>query len=94
MSAPRIWSDRLRTRLGAMTGLLKRSVTLNGHRTSVSLEPEFWDEVKRLADLRALSVNALISEIDHARTAASASEPRNLSSAVRVYVLRNLRKPS
>ena len=54
-----------------MTGLLKRSVTLNGHRTSVSLEPEFWDEVKRLADQRGLSVNALISEIDHTRIAAS-----------------------
>ena len=75
-----------------MTGLLKRSVTLNGHRTSISLEPEFWDEVKRLADRRAISVNALISEIDHARTAVSEPEPRNLSSAVRVHVLRALRE--
>ena len=59
----------------------KRSVLVAGHATSVSLEPEFWDALRRIATRRGLSLNALIAEIDAARGA------RNLSSALRVHAL-------
>jgi predicted DNA-binding ribbon-helix-helix protein len=59
----------------------KRSVLVAGHATSVSLEPEFWDELRRIAAARGLSLSALIAEIDARRG------PRNLSSALRVHVL-------
>lgn len=64
-----------------MSALLKRSVTIAGHRTSVSLEAPFWEALGRLARRRGLSVQALVAEIDAARKAG------NLSSALRVYVL-------
>jgi predicted DNA-binding ribbon-helix-helix protein len=60
----------------------KRSVTIDGHRTSVSLEDAFWQELAAIATARGLSLNALVAEIDHARPA-----PGNLSSALRLYVL-------
>ena len=62
----------------------KHSVVVAGHRTSVSMEDAFWDELRGLADARGLSVNALIAEIDSGREGA-------LSSAVRVFVLNALR---
>ncbi|WP_347830681.1 ribbon-helix-helix domain-containing protein, partial [uncultured Planktomarina sp.] len=45
----------------------KRSLTLNGHRTSVSLEDEFWLEFLRIAQEQGKAINALAVEIDHAR---------------------------
>jgi predicted DNA-binding ribbon-helix-helix protein len=65
----------------------KRSVTIDGHRTSVSLEDAFWMELSAIASERGLSLNALVAEIDHVRAA-----PGNLSSALRLYVLNELRK--
>lgn len=65
----------------------KRSVTIGGHRTSVSLEDAFWVELSAIADERGLSLNALVAEIDRAREA-----PGNLSSTLRLYVLEELRK--
>ena len=65
--------------------LRKRSVTIAGHGTSVSLENAFWDALKELADERGLSMNALITEIDKQRTG-------NLSSAIRVFILENTRR--
>ena len=59
----------------------KRSLTIAGHRTSIALEPEFWDAVEALAVARDLPLAALIREIDENR------EAPNLSSAVRVAVL-------
>ena len=59
----------------------KRSVIVAGHRTSVSLETAFWDELVRLAKTRHVSLNTLIAEIDATRTG-------NLSSALRLFVLR------
>ncbi len=59
----------------------KRSVTLAGHRTSLSLETEFWQALKAVAHAEGLSLNALIERIDQDRAG-------NLSSAVRVYLLR------
>lgn len=67
----------------------KRSVTIDGHRTSVSLEDAFWAELAALAQERGLSLNALIAEIDHARATAGGST--NLSSALRLHVLEVLR---
>jgi len=58
----------------------KRSVTVAGHRTSVTLESPFWDSLREIADARRQSVNALIAEIDQL-------QPENLSSAIRIFVL-------
>lgn len=69
-----------------MSRPVKRSVLVSGHRTSVTLEPEFWEELAAIAARRGLSVNALVSEIDRAR-----QPGENLSSSLRVHVLRTLR---
>jgi predicted DNA-binding ribbon-helix-helix protein len=61
----------------------KRSVTLAGHRTSVSVEDEFWDALKAIAQTQRRALADLLTEID-------AAQPGNLSSAVRLYVLRAL----
>jgi predicted DNA-binding ribbon-helix-helix protein len=66
---------------GPRAGIVKRSLTISGHRTSVSLEDAFWRRLKALAANRALSLSALIAEIDASRGGA------NLSSAIRVFVL-------
>nr|WP_294513861.1 ribbon-helix-helix domain-containing protein [uncultured Rhodopila sp.] len=50
-----------------MSGLVKRSFTLAGHRTSIALEPEFWDALLRIAQRRGLNLSALIAEADAAR---------------------------
>lgn len=57
---------------------------ISGHRTSISLEPEFWEELKRLAKEKNVSVPALVAEIDDARNG-------GLSSALRLYVLNALK---
>ena len=62
----------------------KRSVIVAGHRSSVSLEAEFWEELKQIAAGRAVSINDLITEIDRGRTG-------NLSSAIRLFILAVLR---
>jgi predicted DNA-binding ribbon-helix-helix protein len=61
---------------------LKRSLTIAGHRTSLSLEPEFWSALRHQATQRGTSIAALAAEIDAGRGA------RNLSSAIRVWLLR------
>ncbi|MBF5078663.1 ribbon-helix-helix domain-containing protein [Paracoccus sp. NBH48] len=53
--------------LPAMTPPLKRSVTIDGHRTSVSLEDAFWKALATQAAARDLTRAALIGQIDHAR---------------------------
>lgn len=64
----------------------KHSLTLRGHRTSVSLEPAFWQAFRRIAAARGLSINQLASEIDEAR------EPgEGLASSIRVYCVEALR---
>jgi len=65
---------------------VKRSLTLSGHRTSVSMEAAFWDEFRRLANARGVSINALASELDRART-----PPASLASAIRLFVLGEIR---
>ncbi|HPD83564.1 MAG: ribbon-helix-helix domain-containing protein [Alphaproteobacteria bacterium] len=63
--------------------IVKHSVTIAGHATSVSIENPFWDAFKKLAKQENKSVNQLIAEIDEARSV-------NLSSAIRLYVLESL----
>lgn len=70
----------------------KRSVTIDGHRTSISLEDPFWAELSAIARTRGLSLNALVAEIDRDRVAQDAGNGAgNLSSALRLYVLRELK---
>ena len=66
------------------TAIRRRSVTLQGHRTSVSLEDAFWTRLKAIAAARGLSINGLVAEVDAGRDPAA---PGNLSSALRVLVL-------
>ena len=61
--------------------VVKRSLSISGHRTSVSLEEIFWSELRAIAEQRAQSVASLVAEVDAARGEA------NLSSALRVFVL-------
>jgi|APCry1669189241_1035207.scaffolds.fasta_scaffold49151_1 predicted DNA-binding ribbon-helix-helix protein len=62
--------------------VIKRSLVIAGHATSISLEDEFWQMLKRSADARSLSVAGLVAEVDRAGRAT------NLSSALRVFCLR------
>jgi predicted DNA-binding ribbon-helix-helix protein len=61
---------------------VKRSLTLRGHRTSVSLEEPFWDAFRQIAAERGVAVAALAAEIDEAR-----GDAAGLASAIRVFVL-------
>lgn len=63
---------------------VKRSVTIAGHQTAISLEPLFWDALRAQAQLELLPVNALIARIDVARMAAP--NPPNLASAIRCWL--------
>ena len=64
----------------------KHSLTLRGHRTSVSLEDEFWDAFREIAAEDGRAINDLAAEIDEMR-----GEDCGLASAIRLYVLRRLR---
>ena len=66
----------------------KRSVTIDGHHTSVSLEDAFWTELSALSEARGLSLNALVAEIDRGR----GQDQANLSSALRLHVLQELKR--
>lgn len=66
---------------------VKRSLTLAGHRTSVSLEETFWHAFRQIAADRGMALNALAAEIDAARP-----PDAGLASAIRVYVLATLRR--
>lgn len=64
----------------------KHSLTLKGHRTSVSLEDEFWDAFREIASARDIPLNSLAAEIDAAR-----GVDMGLASAIRLFVLRHYR---
>jgi predicted DNA-binding ribbon-helix-helix protein len=70
---------------GGFAGPVKRSVTIAGHQTSISLEPLFWQALEAAAAERALPLNALIAAIDVARI--EAEDPPNLASALRSWLL-------
>jgi len=61
--------------------VVKRSVVIDGHKTSVSLEDPFWTDLRKIALTRQRTLSELVSEIDNTR------EQGNLSSAIRLFVL-------
>ena len=63
---------------------VKRSMTIAGHQTSISLEPLFWDRLKIAADSRGLPVNALVAQIDVERL--DSKTPCGLASAIRLWL--------
>jgi len=63
---------------------VKRSVTIAGHQTSITLEPLFWRGLERAAEQTGLPLNALVARIDAARL--EADEPPNLASALRAWL--------
>lgn len=67
--------------IAAMNPIIKRSVVLDGHKTSISLEEEFWSGLKKIAQARGVSPSAVIANIDAGR------HQGGLSSAIRVFVL-------
>jgi len=75
-----------------MAGPIKRSVTIVGHATSISLEPLFWTALAEAAEAEALPINALVARIDAARVLAS--DPPNLASAIRIWLFERARQPS
>ena len=68
-----------------MSGVVKRSLTIRGHRTSISLEEPFWRALTDLAEARGCSIAALVAEIDESRMT-SGADYGNLSSAIRVFL--------
>ncbi len=66
-------------------GIVKRSVSIAGHRTSISIEEQFWEVLREIAEREKLSIQALIGRIDAERG------EQNLSSAIRVFVLTDIR---
>lgn len=70
---------------------VKRSVTIAGHPTSISLEPMFWDALEAEAAQRGLPLNALVARIDVERM--EAGTPPNLTSAIRQWLWRERGSP-
>lgn len=68
-------------------GLIKRSLTINGHRTSIALEQQFWEHLEAIAKQRGLSTPALVGEIDNTRS--QTVPDATLASSIRVHVLLN-----
>ena len=66
--------------------VVRQSVDINGHHSSVSLEAAFWNALKEIAVAQNISVNGLVSKIDREREAA------NLSSAIRLFVIGHYRE--
>lgn len=71
-----------------MSDVVKRSVSIRGHRTSFSIEQPFFEELARIAAQREIPLARLVGEIDEHRPRTT-----NLSSALRLYVLDQLRAP-
>ena len=65
-------------------GPIKRSIMIAGHATSISLEPVFWDALRRAAEDEGLPLNALVARIDADRVTGDSSS--NLASAIRVWL--------
>jgi len=65
--------------------VIKRSIVIAGHKTSVSLEDAFWEELKRIAGLQRTTLSSVVGNIDTHR------RQGNLSSAIRLYVLEQAR---
>ena len=70
---------------GGFAGPVKRSITIAGHPTSISLEPGFWAALEAAAIARGMPLSALVARIDVLRIAAD--DPPNLASAIRSWLL-------
>src|SRR5215470_6570320 len=70
----------------AHSSVVKRSIIRDGHKSSVSLEDQFWDGLREIAERERVTVSALVGTIDHG------PNRRNLSSAIRVFVLDHFRR--
>ena len=66
------------------SSVVKRSIVIDGHKTSVSLEDAFWTELKKIAHTQQVTLSDLVSKIEGTR------EQSNLSSAIRLFVLHHL----
>ena len=66
---------------------VKRSVEIAGHKTSISLEPLFWDMLRAAAECQAIPINALVARIDAERIVAPV--PPGLASAIRIWLTAN-----
>lgn len=75
--------------VGGFHGPVKRSITIAGHQTSISLEPVFWQALETAAVRLALPLSALVAEIDAIRIVAD--DPPNLASALRTWLFVNFR---
>jgi predicted DNA-binding ribbon-helix-helix protein len=67
--------------------VVKRSIVIAGHKTSVSLEDAFWEALKEIASARDVTLSEVVANIDALRNQG------NLSSAIRLYVLDHFRAP-
>ncbi|HEV8463836.1 MAG TPA: ribbon-helix-helix domain-containing protein, partial [Pseudolabrys sp.] len=70
------------------SSIIKRSVVIAGHKTSVSLEDAFWSDLKEIARGQQATLSNVVAEIDKAR------QRGNLSSAIRLFVLDRVRAPA
>ena len=68
-----------------ISSVVKRSIVIGGHKTSVSLEDLFWTELRKIAHARQVTLSKLVTKIDGKR------EQSNLSSAIRLFVLHHFR---
>jgi predicted DNA-binding ribbon-helix-helix protein len=67
------------------SSIVKRSIVIDGHKTSVSLEDPFWADLKKIAQAKQVTLSKLVTAIDGTR------EQSNLSSALRLFVLHHFR---
>jgi len=67
------------------SSVVKRSIVIDGHKTSVSLEDPFWTDLKKIAHTQQVTLSELVTKIDGARAQS------NLSSAIRLFVLHHFR---
>jgi predicted DNA-binding ribbon-helix-helix protein len=70
------------------SSVVKRSIVIDGHKTSVSLENAFWSDLKDIASSQHVTLSKLVGEIDAAR------QQSNLSSAIRLFVLEHFQNES
>jgi predicted DNA-binding ribbon-helix-helix protein len=70
------------------SSVIKRSIVIDGHKTSVSLEDAFWSDLKEIAHVQGLTLSKLVGRIDGTR------QHTNLSSAIRLFVLEHFQNES
>jgi predicted DNA-binding ribbon-helix-helix protein len=85
-SIPRLpYRNRLNEDALMKSSVVKRSIVIDGHKTSVSLEDAFWSNLKEIAHVQRVTLSELVAKIDETR------QHGNLSSAIRLFVLEHFR---